>query len=546
MTVEVAGGPCALDLDLAINSGLIIDGTGNPRYRASIGIKDGKIAGITPSEIRDAKQVVEAAGLAVCPGFVDIHSHSDFALLAKSDAQSKIRQGVTTEVVGNCGVSAAPLEGEAIHDAETSAKQYGLRVTWSSLGEYLSRLERQGVALNVACLVGNGTIRASVMGFENRAPSDHEMKRMQMLLAQCMREGAFGLSSGLLYPPSCYAKLDELSRLAHTAASFGGIYTTHIRDESDGLEEAVNEALAVGRRAGVAVQISHHKACGKRNWGKVRRTLENIAEARAKGIDAAVDVYPYTAYSTWLSAAIPPWAYEGGDQRLIERLKDRTVRAKLKRQMRAGLPKWESMTKGASWDRFTISSFPQKPSLVGKTIQQIARLRKCDPFEVVFDLLIEGEATVEVVVEDMSERDVRLVLQSPLSMIGSDGESLSTKGRLGKGRPHPRSFGTFPRVLGRYVRQSHLLTLENAIRKMTSLPANRIGLTDRGVIRKGLAADVVIYDPARVADTATYLKPKAFPAGIEYVIVNGITTVARGKFLGRLNGHALRHDAPGL
>ncbi|MGB9023435.1 MAG: D-aminoacylase [Candidatus Bathyarchaeia archaeon] len=535
-----------MDLDLAINNGLVIDGTGNPRYRASIGIMDGKIAGITPSEIRDAKQMIEAAGLAVCPGFVDIHSHSDFALLAESDAQSKIRQGVTTEVVGNCGVSATPLEGEAIHDAETSAKQCGLRVTWSSLGEYLSRLERQGVVLNVACLVGNGTIRASVMGFENRAPSAREMRRMQKLLAQCMREGAFGLSSGLLYPPSCYAKLDELSRLAQTAASFGGIYTTHIRDESDGLEEAVNEALAVGRRAGVAVQISHHKACGKRNWGKVKRTLENIAEARAKGIDAAVDVYPYTAYSTWLSAAIPPWACEGGDQRLIERLNDRTVRAKLKRQMRGGLPKWESMTKGASWDRFTISSFPQKPSLVGKTIQQISRSRKCDPFEVVFDLLVEGEAAVEVVVEDMSERDVRLVLQSRLSMIGSDGESLSTKGRLGKGRPHPRSFGTFPRVLGRYVRQNHLLTLEGAIRKMTFLPANRIGLTDRGVIRKGMAADLVIFDPARVADTATYLKPKAFPVGIEYVIVNGITTVARGKFLGRLNGHALRHDAPGL
>jgi N-acyl-D-amino-acid deacylase len=534
-----------LDIDLAINNGLVIDGTGNPWYRASIGIRDGKVECITRSEIGDAKQAIEARNLAVCPGFVDIHSHSDFALLAKSDAQSKIRQGVITEVVGNCGVSTAPLEGEAIRDAEASAQQYGLRVTWSSLGEYLSRLEHQGVVLNVACLVGNGTIRASVMGFENRAPSDHEMKRMQELLAQCMREGAFGVSSGLLYPPSCYAKPDELSRLALTAASFGGIYTTHIRDESDGLEEAVNEALAIGRK-GVAVQLSHHKACGRRNWGKVRRTLRNIARARARGIDVTVDVYPYTAYGTWLSAAIPPWACEGGDHRLIERLKSKAVRAKLKRQMQAGLPKWESMTKGASWDKFMISSFPQKPTLVGRTIQQIAGARERDPFEVVFDMLIEAEATVEVVVEDMSERDVRLVLESPLSMIGSDGESLSTKGRLGKGRPHPRSFGTFPRVLDRYVRQSHLLTLENAIRKMTSLPANRIGLTDRGVIRKGLTADIVIFDPARVADTATYLRPKAFPAGIEYVIVNGITTIARGKFLGKLNGRALRHDAPGL
>lgn len=544
--MNIAQERSTFDVDLAINNGLVVDGTGNPWYRGSIGIKDGKIAAIIRSEIRHAKQVIDARNLAVCPGFVDIHSHSDFALLARSDAQSKIRQGVTTEVIGNCGVSAAPLEGEAIRDAEASAKQYGLRVTWSSLAEYLSRLERQGVVLNVACLVGNGTIRASVMGFENRAPSSHELRRMRELLAQCMREGAFGLSSGLLYPPSCYAKPDELSKLARTAASFDGIYATHIRDESDGLEEAVNEALAVGRKSGVAVQISHHKACGKRNWGEVRRTLESIARARAKGIDAAVDVYPYTAWSTWLSAAIPPWACEGGDHRLIERLRDREVRAKLKRQMRAGLPKWESMTKGASLEKFMISSFPQKPSLVGKTIQEIARSKERDPFDVIFDVVIEGEATVEVVVEDMSERDVRLVLQNSLSMIGSDGESLSVKGRLGKGRPHPRSFGTYPRVLGRYVRESRLLTLESAIRKMTSLPANRMGLRNRGLMWSGMAADVVVFDPSRVADTASYLKPKQFPAGIEYVIVNGVTTVAKGKFLRKLNGCVLRYDRSGL
>jgi len=540
--MPVDGAWCTLDVDLAINNGLVIDGTENPWYRASIGIKNGKIACITRSEIRDARQAIGARNLAVCPGFVDIHSHSDFALLAKSQAESKIRQGVTTEVIGNCGVSASPIEGEAIHEAETSARQYGLRVTWSSLAEYLSRLEHQGVVLNVACLVGNGTVRASVMGFENRAPSGREMSRMQELVARCMREGAFGLSSGLLYPPSCYAKPDELSRLAMVAASFGGIYTTHIRDESDGLEEAVNEALTIGRR-GVAVQLSHHKACGKRNWGKVRRTLKNVERARARGIDATVDVYPYTAYSTWLSAAIPPWACEGGDHRLIERLKDKAIRAKLKQQMRAGLPKWESMTKGASWDKFTISSVLQRPSLVGKTIRQIAAARERDPFEVIFDLLIEGEAAVEVVVEDMSERDVRLVLESPLSMIGSDGESLSARGLLGKGRPHPRSFGTFPRVLGRYVRENHLLTLERAIRKMTSLPASRIGLSNRGLIRTGMAADVIVFDSSRVADTATYLKPKEFPVGIEYVIVNGITAVARGRYLGRLSGRVLRHGA---
>jgi len=533
-----------LGYDLAIKDGYIIDGSGNPSYRGNVAVKDGKIAFITRLEIRDAKQVIDANGFVVSPGFIDMHSHSDFTLLAGADAESKIRQGVTTEVVGNCGVSAAPLRGEAVAVAQASAKEYGLEVTWSSLAEYMGRLERDGVILNVACLVGHGTVRTSVMGFKNRAPTPSEMRRMEELVAGCMQEGAFGISSGLLYVPSCYAKLDELSRLSGTVSRFGGIYATHMRDEGDGLEKAVGDALAVGRRAGVPVQISHHKACGKRNWGKVSRTLRTILRARNNGVDAAIDVYPYSAYSTRFSAVVPPWAHEGGVERLVERLKNPTVRKKLKLQMRKGLPDWESMTKGDSWDRFLISSFSEKPSLVGKTVQQISRSRGCDPYEAIFDLLIEGKATVEVVVEDMSEEDVQLVLQSSLSMIGSDGNSLSRKGLMGMGRPHPRSFGTFPRVWGRYVRQKKVLTLENAIRKMTSFPANRLGLTNRGLLRNGMAADIVIFDPSKVADTATYLTPRRFPVGIECVIVNGKTTVARGKYLRKLNGSILRHALP--
>jgi N-acyl-D-amino-acid deacylase len=453
---------------------------------------------------------------------------------------------VTTEVIGNCGESAAPLEGEAVSVAQANADEYGLKVTWSSLSQYMDRLERQGVVLNVACLVGLGTIRASVMGFESRAPTHSEMKRMQELVAECMRDGAFGISSGLFYVPGSYAKLDELVQLARVATEFGGFYASHIRDESDHLEEAVNEALAVGRRTGIPVQPSHHKACAKRNWGKVERTLRMITAARRNGLDATIDVYPYTAYNTSLSAAIPPWAHEGGVEHLLERLKNPAIRRKLKQQMRQGGRNWESMTKGALWDRFLISSFPAKPSHVGKTIQEISRARRCDPYEAIFDMLIEGKAMVGVVVEDMKEQDVERVMQSPLSMIGSDGYSISTKGPLRSGKPHPRSFGTFPRVLGRYVREKQVLRLEDAIRKMTAFPANKLGLMDRGLLREGMKADMVIFDPSIIADTATYLNPHSFPVGIEYVIVNGKITVANGKYLRTLHGRVLKHSVPSL
>jgi N-acyl-D-amino-acid deacylase len=530
-----------LGVDLAVENGFIVDGTGSPWCRVNVAVKGDRIAAITPLEIKDSKRVIDAKGLVVSPGFIDMHSHSDLTLLAGADAESKVRQGVTTEVIGNCGESAAPLEGEAVGVVQTNASEYGLKVTWSSLSEYMNTLERRGLVLNVACLIGHGTVRTSVMGFKNRAPTHHEMKGMQELVAEGMREGAFGISSGLFYAPGCYAKLDELVQLARVAAHFGGIYASHIRDESDRLEEAVDEALAVGRRAGIPAQLSHHKACAKRNWGRVKRTLQKIAVARRNRVEATVDVYPYTAYNTSLSAAIPPWAHESGIERLIERLKNPAIRRKLKRQMRHGGRDWESMSKGASWDKFLISSFTQKPSLIGKTIEQISRSRGCDPLETIFDMLIEGKAMVDVVVEDMKEEDVEFVLQSPLSMIGSDGYSISTRGFLGKGKPHPRSFGTFPRVLGRYVRQKHLLSLENAIRKMTAFPANKLGLRDRGLLRNGMKADITIFDPSTIADTATYLKPQSFPVGIEYVIVNGKVTIAKGKYLRRLNGRVLKH-----
>ena len=534
-----------LSVDLVIENGFIVDGSGSPWYRANLAIKKDNIVAISPLDIKDARQVLDAKGLVVSPGFIDMHSHSDLTLLAGADAESKIRQGVTTEVIGNCGDSAAPLEDNAIEVAQSYADEYGLKVTWSTLSEYMKRLERQGVVLNVACLIGHGTVRTCVMGFQNRPPTPSEMRRMQELVATCMRQGAFGISSGLFYVPGCYAKLDELVALAQVAAKFGGFYASHIRNESDRLEEALEEAMAVGLRTGIPVQPSHHKACGEANWGKVKGTLKKIALARRNGLDVTVDVYPYTAYNTSLSAAIPPWAHEGGVDRLIQRLKNPVIRKKLKKQMRRGGRNWESMAKDASWDKFMISSFAERPSLVGKTIQQISRMRRCDPYDAIFDMLIEGNAMVSVVVEDMKEQDVQSVLQSPLSMIGSDGYSLSTRGPLGKGKPHPRSFGTFPRILGKYVRQKHVLRLEDAIRKMSAFPANKLGLRDRGLLREKMKADIVIFDPSKIADTATYLKPQSFPVGIQYVIVNGRITIAKGKYLRRLNGRVLKKEEHG-
>jgi len=296
-----------LSVDLGIENGLMVDGAGSPWYRSNLAIKNDSIVAISPAPIRNARQTIDAYGLVVSPGFIDMHSHSDLTLLAGTDAKSKVRQGVTTEVVGNCGDSAAPLEGKAVEVAQSYANEYGLKVSWSTLSQYMKRLERQGLVLNVACLIGHGTVRTCVMGFQNRAPTPAEMKRMRELVAACMRQGAFGISSGLFYVPGCYAKLDELVALAREAAKFGGFYASHIRNESDRLESAILEAMAVGERAGIPVQPSHHKACGKANWGKVKRTLRKIEAKRRNGLDVTVDVYPYTAYSTSLSAAIPPW-----------------------------------------------------------------------------------------------------------------------------------------------------------------------------------------------------------------------------------------------
>jgi N-acyl-D-amino-acid deacylase len=532
------------DFTLLIKDARIVDGSGRKAFRGSIRVEEKHIIEVVKGpSTASVDRIIDASGLVACPGFIDMHSHSDFSLLVNPLAESKVRQGVTTEVIGNCGGSAAPLNDllkEDILETTPMLKEARLRLAWTTMGEYMNTMQRKGVALNVAPLVGNANIRVFVLGFENRLPTRNELEEMKKILAQAMEDGAFGMSSGLIYPPSCYADTEELVELAKVVAGYGGIYASHIRGEGFTLTNAVMEAIEIGERASVPVEISHHKASGKANWGKVKQTLRMMEEARERGGNVTCDVYPYTAGSTGLDALLPPTAYEGGVEKLIERLRDPETRGKIKEEMtrtseeggpdRLGRPKW---------DTIIISYCKGHPDLEGKTVKEIAKEKSVDPFEFVFDLLIEEKASVGIVLFTMCEEDMRYVLRHRLSMVGSDSSARAPYGVLGKGKPHPRTYGTFPRILGRYVREGEILTLENAIRKMTSAPAQKLKLEDRGLIRESMWADIVVIDPKKVIDQATYQEPHQYPKGIGYVVVNGELVIEQGEHTKALSGRVL-------
>ena len=527
--------------DVIIKNGKVIDGAGNPWFKADVGIDGQKISAIGRLSAEKASKIIDADGLAVSPGFIDMHSHSDFELLVNPKAESKIRQGITTEVIGNCGESAAPLND--LMKAETRKtdsliEEAELQLDWSTMKDYLNKLGRQGVAVNVVPLVGHGNLRVYTMGFVDSPPTKTELEEMKKRLAQAMEEGAFGISTGLIYPPGCYAETDELIELSGVVASYGGIYTSHIRDEGDKMLESVKEAIGIGGEAGIPVEISHHKAEGKVNWGKVKESLKMIEEVRDRGIDVTCDVYPYVAASTVLSAELPHWAHEGGTEKLVQRLTDAETRARLIREMREESPDQASMLEVDIWDVTQIARCKNHPNLEGKTVSEIAQTKHMDAFELVFDLLIE-DAAISIVGFHMCEDDVCTVLRHPVSMIGTDASAVAPYGVLGKGKPHPRSYGTFPRVLGKYVREERILTLENAIRKMTSLPAQKLGLRDRGIIREGMRADITIFNPETITDRATYQNPHQYPDGVEYVIVNGKIAVGERGHTGVLAGGVL-------
>ena len=527
--------------DVIIKNGKVIDGAGNPWFKADVGINGQRISAIGRLSAEKASEIIDADGLVVSPGFIDMHSHSDFELLVNPNAESKIRQGITTEVIGNCGGSAAPLNDlmkEETRKTESLIEEAELQLDWSTMKDYLNRLGRQGVAVNVVPLVGHANLRVCTMGFVDRSPTKTELEEMKKRLAQAMEEGAFGISTGLIYPPGCYAETDELIELSRVVASHGGIYASHIRDEGEKMLESVKEAIEIGEEAGLPVEISHHKAEGKANWGKVKESLKMIEDVRGRGIDITCDVYPYVAASTVLSAELPQWAHEGGTEKLVQRLTSAETRDRLSREMREESPDRASLLEAGIWDVTQIARCKNHPDLEGKTVSEIAQTKHIDPFELVFDLLID-DAAISIVCFVMCEDDVCTVLRHPVSMIGTDASAVAPYGVLGKGKPHPRSYGSFPRVLGKYVREERILTLENAIRKMTSLPAQKLGLRDRGIIREGMRADITIFNSETVTDRATYQNPHQYPDGIEYVIVNGKIAVRERGHTGALAGRVM-------
>jgi len=521
--------------DTIIKRGLVIDGSGSPGIIQDIGISNGVIAAVGSIKETAAREIIEAQNLVVCPGFIDIHAHSDFNLLVDPPARSKIMQGVTTEVCGNCGLSGAPLQGMAKEQRRKSLTGIGPALTWSSMQEYIELLKRQPLFCNVALLVGHGNLRGSIIGYENRGPSRKELDNMSGMLREAMDAGAWGLSSGLFYPPGTYAAAPELIELAKIAARYGSIYASHIRSEEDLVVEAVTEAITIGRESGAAVQISHLKTMGEKNWGKLDRIFDIMEEAINAGLDITADRYPYTAAATELDALLPAWACEGGIDEELERLRDRQLQEKIFAAIVNGRNPAEV------FDRVLISRVfnEQNRELEGRTVTQAARLRKQEILQTYFNLLIDEQLRIDAIFFTMSEENLQKIYRKDYVMIGSDSAAWDTEGLLGAGKPHPRCFGAYPRVFRKYVIEDAVLELEQAIRKMTGQPASKLGLPDRGLIRPGYRADLVILNAAEVRDSATYADPQQFPEGICRVMVNGRWVVQDGRITNERPGMVL-------
>ena len=529
-------------LDVKLEGGTVVDGTGTVGGRTDVGIRDETIVALGDLSREPAGRTLNASHKVVTPGFIDMHSHSDWALWANRRAESKIRQGVTTEVVGNCGFSPAPVSAEHLDDLRgfALARPRALDFHWRSMEEYLDAFDAQGTALNVVQLVGHGALRIAAMGFADREPTAGELRLMQDLLAAAMEAGAWGLSTGLIYPPGSYATTEEIVALARVAARHRGFYASHVRGEAGTLLDAVAEAIRIGREANLAVQLSHIKAAGRPNWGNVPRALALLDAAVAEGLDVMADAYPYTASSTVLRAVLPPWTLAGGLDAMKKRLSDIDTRARIRDEVTAASDD-QSLVNRVGWDHVMISSCPRRPEAEGRRLSELGVAWGMDPFDVAADLLLGDDGQAHVVMFQMDEGDLRQALVHPRVMIGSDGSALAPYGELGAGRHHPRSYGTFPRVLGRYAREERLLSLPQAVHKMTGLPARRLGLRDRGVIRVGAKADLVVLDPRTVADVATDDDPHRYPSGIEHVLVNGRFGIRHGEHTGSLPGTLIRN-----
>jgi len=528
--------------DLVITNGHVIDGTGSPWYSGDVGIRDGKIAAIGNLSAASRSRTIDAHGKVVAPGFIDMLGQSELTILVDPRLPSKIYQGITTEITGEGG-SAAPLNDAIIKADQSGFDHYHITADWRTLRQYFARLEKQGMGINLASYVGATQVRRVVLGDEAKQPTPEQLEQMKDLVRQAMRDGAVGVSTALEYAPAPYAKTDELIALAGEASKFGGIYATHMRDESNSVLTAIDEALRIGNEGHIPVEIWHIKVAGKANWGRMPEVVAKINAARAQGMDVTADTYAYTAWFNSMSAFVPPWAHDGGDAKLIERLKDPATRARIRKDLNTPSNDWDNEWQeipGPEAVQIGIVENPKLLPLQGKRLSEVAKLWNEDPMDALFDLLIQDNAATGVAVFGMSEPDVVLALQQPWVSVDNDSSGTSPEGILGQEHPHPRAYGTFPRILSKYVRDEHKLTLEDAIRKFSALPAQRMRLTDRGVLKSGMWADVVIFDPETVKDLATFENPNQLSQGMEYVLVNGVPVIDQGKMTGAKPGKVLR------
>ena len=541
LAATVVSLPAAQTFDVVIRNGHIVDGTGSPWYSGDIGIINGRIAQIGVLKDAQARRTIDAQGKVVAPGFIDMLGQSELSILVNPHLPSKIFQGITTEITGEGG-SIAPLNKKLIAADRSGFSHYKVKPDWLTFRDYFARIEKQGMGINLASYVGATQVRRMVLGDVNRAPTPEELEQMKALVREAMEQGAVGLSTALQYAPAPFAKTEELIALAAEAANFGGIYATHMRSEGDGIDDALDEAFRIGREAKIPVEIWHLKAAGKPNWNRMPEIVARIEAARASGVDVTADTYAYPAWFNSFSAFVPPWAHDGGEMKMVERLKDPEMRARIRKEMTTADSSWDNEWQEIPGPEAILVSVVQNPKLLplqGKTIKQIADSQNKDAIDTIFDLLIDDPG-MSVAVFAMNETDIALALRQPWVSVDNDSQGTAPEGLLGKEHPHPRAYGTFPRILRKYVREEKLLTLPEAIRKFSALPAQRMRLTDRGVLKEGLWADIVVFDPATIRDVATFENPNQLSEGMEFVLVNGVPVIDGGKMTDALPGKVLR------
>jgi N-acyl-D-amino-acid deacylase len=532
----------AQPFDIVITNGHIIDGTGSPWYSGDIGIREGKIISIGNLSELPRNRTIDAHGMVVAPGFIDMLGQSELTIMVEPRLPSKIYQGITTEITGE-GESIAPLNDAILHADQEGFDHYHIQADWRTFRQYFSRIEKQGMGINLASYVGATRVRRMVLGDNDVQPTPAQLEQMKELVRQAMRDGAVAVSTSLEYAPAPYAKTEELIALAAEASKFGGIYATHMRNEGTGILPAIDEAVRIGREAHIPVEIWHFKVGGKPSWGHMPEAIAKVNAARAEGLDVSADTYAYTAWFNDFSAFIPAWAHDGGNAKLIERLKDPAMRARIRKDMLTPSDQWDNEWQEIPGPEAVLIGVVHNPELLplqGKTLAEIAKTWNKDPMDALFDLLIQDHAMTSVAVFGMAEPDVSLALLQPWVAVDNDSSGTSPEGILGQEHPHPRAYGTFPRILRKYVREEHKLTLEDAIRKFTALPAQRMRLTDRGILKAGMFADIVIFDPATIRDVATFEKPNQLSEGMNYVLVNGVPVIDQNKMTGALPGKVLR------